>query len=400
MGHIAGRIDPDRLSDLIGAIYDCAVAPDAWDTTLDDVRNLLDCVNCVLSVADMPSGLVRALKTVGIEEPWLSRMMEFGDEIVTVYRSVPDMMTRPLDDPFTLSGDVCRTVLEANRYYREWAVPQGIEDCMQIFLMRDRHRNAALALGRHRASGDFGRSETELMRLLAPHFRRAVAIADTIDMRDLKAAMLGLTLDALATAVVIVEGDGRIAHANTAARRMMRQGDPILSRRGRLGARCRQASGRLKHALALAARAETGLADHGICMPLASNSGRPSVAHVLPLARGERRRSLVPRASAAVFVSPGDMQGSVSVKPLTDAWKLTPAEGRLLACLLRGLTLSQTAAELRIARTTAKTHLGHLMAKSGTRRQIDLLALAARLMPVLAAREAEEPVNPGGATRR
>jgi hypothetical protein len=84
MGHIAGRIDPDRLSALIGAIYDFAVVPEAWNATLDELRDLLDGANCVLSVADMPSGSVRALKTVGIKEPWLSRMMEFGGEIVTV----------------------------------------------------------------------------------------------------------------------------------------------------------------------------------------------------------------------------------------------------------------------------------------------------------------------------
>ncbi|HEU0202427.1 MAG TPA: LuxR C-terminal-related transcriptional regulator [Burkholderiaceae bacterium] len=55
---------------------------------------------------------------------------------------------------------------------------------------------------------------------------------------------------------------------------------------------------------------------------------------------------------------------------------LTPAERRVFGLLLADRSPREIAGELRIAVTTVRTHLQSLFAKTGTRRQSELVALA------------------------
>jgi len=54
---------------------------------------------------------------------------------------------------------------------------------------------------------------------------------------------------------------------------------------------------------------------------------------------------------------------------------------RVLASLLGGRTLAETAAALGIAPTTAKSNLENIFAKTGVARQADLMRLASGLAP-------------------
>lgn len=55
---------------------------------------------------------------------------------------------------------------------------------------------------------------------------------------------------------------------------------------------------------------------------------------------------------------------------------LTPAETRVYTAIADGRTLGETAKKLGISLATAKTHLLRLFAKTGTRRQAELVRLA------------------------
>jgi len=83
-------------------------------------------------------------------------------------------------------------------------------------------------------------------------------------------------------------------------------------------------------------------------------------------------------AAAAVFVGapPGEQDAADA---MAAAYDLTPAETRVLATLLAGRTLAETAGTLGIAPTTAKTHLDRIFGKTGVSRQSELLLLATRI---------------------
>jgi len=376
-------VDAERLSDLIGAIYDCVLDPSRWDSTLDEIRKFLGCANVVLSSLDLRTDSFRVQKVIGIEPFWLAKAAETGPEFAKVYHTIPDLLTRPMDEPISPSRDGDRAAVLANRHYLEWAKPQGLIDSIAVFLMRSPERLAEFSLGRHESVGLITDREVRLLRLLAPHLRRAVTITDLIDMKSLEATSFGGALDALTPGVVLVAEDGTILHANRVAARMLDRGTPIAAKRGRLRAVDAYATERLHRVIALAAGNESEVGASGIGIALSGRSGEVATAHVLPLARGNVRTRLLPRAVAAVFVASDLHLPFRRLDAVAEAFGLTRAETRMLDRLLRGDSIAEAAAAMNVSVTTVKTHRSRLLSKTGTRRQATLISLVHRLVPAL-----------------
>jgi DNA-binding CsgD family transcriptional regulator len=64
---------------------------------------------------------------------------------------------------------------------------------------------------------------------------------------------------------------------------------------------------------------------------------------------------------------------------LARLFALTPAEARLARCLSKGDTLKEAAMALKIKLSTVRSQLSSLFAKTGTRRQSQLVALLVRV---------------------
>jgi DNA-binding CsgD family transcriptional regulator len=379
MGARVSRHEIEQISALIGAIYDCAVDPQRWDKTLEELTQFLDCVNCVLSVVDLDRSTFRIQRIIGIEPYWVARMAQYGPDLVELYKKLPDLHTRPIDEPISPWRDVGGEAVKANGYYRNWAQPQRLIDSIAVALMRTPSRRAEVSLGRSEDVGIITEREVRLLRLLAPHLRRAVTISDLIDMKSLEGNALGETLDALVTGVVLVAEDSAIVHANRAAQRMFTEGWPIRSVNGRLSAAAARPSERLRGIVAAAAGNDAEIGAAGIGMALAVSGEGTATAHVLPLARSDLGRRLAPRATAAVFVSSDAERPVGGLAGIADAFGLTPAETRLLGRLVLGGSIDAAASALGVAKPTVKTHLARILSKTGTRRQTDLLALVHRL---------------------
>ncbi len=381
--------DSQRLSDLIAAIYDCVVDPSLWTAALDAMRDLLDCANATLYVANPRTGEHRMQMTVGLAPAWSAWLNNHEAELAALHATIPDFYTRPLDEPFVRHKDVADDVWFAHVHYREWAAPQHIVDIIDMILIRRDDRVASCALGRHQCAGLIDEREIALSRRIAPHLRRAVTITDLIDMRTFNYEALTGTLDAITVGIVLVAKDGGIVHANAAAERMFEAGQPLRSVQGRLRAGDGETTARLDRVIAMAAAGEPEAA--GIGMSLAAGDSDIATAHVLPLTRGHLRTQLAPRAVAAVFVSDGAGSPLGSLDAIAEAYGLTRAEARLLGRLVLGESVDEAATALGIARTTVKTHVARLLAKTGSRRQTDLLALVNRLTPAVEAPSLRRP---------
>jgi DNA-binding CsgD family transcriptional regulator/PAS domain-containing protein len=391
-------LDAERLSELIGAIYDCVIDSTRWEPTLSRLCGLLDCINCILSVTDLHNAVVRVQKIVGIEPEWIARMQDYAADAAALRFSVPDLRSRALDEPFVVRRDVSDEVFLSNRSYREWGAPQGHVDVIALHMMRGPDRLAEIAFCRHESVGLITDREIRLLRMLAPHLRRAVTITDLIDMKSLETEAFSGTLDAVAVGIILVAEDGAILHANRAAQDMLERKTPVAATRGKLRVSDFKATDRLRRAIAVAAANEPQIGNAGVGIALCGQSGGVATAHVLPLARGDLRTRLMPRAAAAVFVTSDLRLPFARLDAVADAFGLTRAETRLLDRLMRGDSMAEAAAAMNIAMTTAKTHRSRLLAKTGTRRQAGLISLVHRLVPPVSAIEAAQDDMDGTAT--
>lgn len=381
MSERTSKLTEEDLSDLIGEIYDCVLDPARWETTLDRLRGLLNCANCSLAIHDVRQNLIRARYIVGIDPYWIGRIQEFTVDAMELMLAVPDLMSRPLDDPFVGRRDVSDEVWRSNRYYQEWGVPQGIVDIIALHMMRGPGHFAELGLGRHKSHGFITEREVRLMRLLAPHLRRAVTISNIIDMKSIEVQALGNALDLVPAAVVLVAENAEILHTNLLASRMIEKGSPIRSAGGRLSVCNSETAARLRQVISSAVRNESQIGDAGIGMALLGNDGHHATANVLPIAAGELRTRLVPNGAAAVFVASDENQPAFNLQPVAEAFGLSQAETRVLQRVMLGETLAEAALALGVSQNTVRTHISRIFSKTQTQRQASLIALVQRLIP-------------------
>ncbi|MBN9258361.1 helix-turn-helix transcriptional regulator [Mesorhizobium sp.] len=366
------------LSDLIGLIYDCTLDPTLWPQAIRAVGDVTNCFAGMLVVTDLDRSEARLAHIWNYDPAWLARLPEYADDLAQIEKKILSLR-HGLGEPGTASREMPEAF--ETRYFNEWVKPQGIIDALTLVVMRQADRLGTLSFSRHERHGLVTEGDLAVLRLLAPHIRRTLAISDLMDMKSLEQQTLGATLDSVTVGVVIVAKEGRILHANETARRMIDARSPILSSGGYLAATTSQISEELLSAIAIAQADETRVPAAAMGVPLEDTDHQVAVAHILPLASGHRRTQLVSQATAAVFITRDTAAPPTDLGTVTRLFGLTPTETRQLEQLMAGATLSEAAAALRVSEATARHHREHIFAKMGVSRQADLVSLVRRLVP-------------------
>jgi DNA-binding CsgD family transcriptional regulator/PAS domain-containing protein len=369
------------LSKLIGEIYDCVLEPKGWQPMVAQLQDLVDCVNAVFGVQALPAGRLLLTATSGIDAAHLEQLGNYGPDIIDQWGGSEEIARHSFEEPAVLSWKRPRELWEGNRYYAQWAKPQGIVDVIGMVVARDASAYGSLGFGRHVRAGPVTDAEIDLLRTILPHIQRAVSISRVIDLKTIAAESFKAALDALHPGIVLVDAGLRIIHANTAAQGMLAAGDPIASSGGRLRVPHALGQQALLEAVTLANADESLIGRRGFGIPARTAAAEAVLLHVLPLRYGTLRPALRPSAAAAVFVAAATSTPRPPEQAMAALFDLTPAESRVFAMIGTGKTIAQMTALLGIGRGTVKTHLLRIFAKTGTRRQAELVKLAASLAP-------------------
>ncbi|SFM88505.1 helix-turn-helix transcriptional regulator [Methylobacterium pseudosasicola] len=362
-------MDAIILSRLIESIYDCAIDPTLWSSALEEIASALDSPAGTLSVSDFVTGTERALVYVGISEHYQALYREhyhlsdlFGHSL----------LMRPVDEPSTSEELVAEDELLHSRIYREWAAPQGFRYVLLTALIKSQARLAYIGLTRGAEGGPYDAEEQARMALLAPHVRRAITIADLIEHKSLERNNLADTLDALTVSVLVLGPDARLVYSNAAGEALLARGDLLLSHVGAIEPWDRTAS--LAFRTAITAKGGGGIT-------LARRGGGGAVMLALPLCAGRRQSVASSQARVALFIQDNPC-GPHAIELLGRAYSLTGAELRVLLGLAEGATPTDIAKRYGIAASTVRTHLKSLFAKTGAKRQKDLIKLLLAIPPV------------------
>lgn len=367
------------LSTLVASIYDCALDPCRWEQTLSEIKDALLCDRAAIRLSDLRCDRLLISRTVGVDQHWQKQHSKYLPRIHAQFAA--NLATSPaFDEPHILSRHTSRAYFETCPFVNEYMKPQGLVDNMYCFLMKTAARLAWLVFARNERQGIITDREVVLTRLLLPHIRRAVTISNVLDAQTIEQSRMVEVLDALRCAVVLTDARGTILHANRSAEHMLRNGRPIRNVGGILHATAPSAATELRTAIGLAARHEVEIGKTGLAVALTEPGAPTTFAHLLPLTGSELRTRLQPTAIAAVFIgATPDAQDAAEASAA--AFELTPAETRVLASLLGGATLAETAAALGVAISTAKTHLDSIFSKTGVTRQTELMRLGMGLVP-------------------
>jgi DNA-binding CsgD family transcriptional regulator/PAS domain-containing protein len=299
--------------------------------------------------------LAQRFKDLAHEHPWY---VHGGDRLLN---------TGMADD----RGLLPEAVLYGSRFYGEILKPMRIDHGLAVVLRHDGPASmTVLSINRDCQGGYFKASERELARSLLPHLRAAYLLQQRLGWLETLSITFRAALDRLEDGVVILDRRGVIQFANTSAERFAAQ--TIYTRRadGRLCLPTRAQSSCLHGYVAMA-----DVDPQPLLMRVQDQRGLwIATLKACPVDRVANIQWGESGAGVMLFFTP--MQARVAPDRRATwerLWGFTRAEAVLAVHLADGSSLDEAADSLGVSINTVRTQVRALYAKTGTRRQPELI---------------------------
>jgi DNA-binding CsgD family transcriptional regulator len=364
-----------RLSELIGDIYDAAIDPGLWNDVVGRAGFFVGGQVATIFAKSPIAGNGYVYYESGIDPEY--RKLYF-EKYLKLDPTTAGQYFADVGQPVAVADLMPYTEFQETRFYNEWVKPQGLVDFVSAVLDKSATTAAMFGVFRYERDGIVDDDTRARMRLIVPHIRRAVLIGRLIDLKAAESASFADTLDGMSSGLCMVDGAGRVMHANAACQRILDAGDPLFTVEGRIAARDVRADQALQEVFAASRGGDAAVGTRCIAVPLTSQKGIHHVVHVLPLTSGARRnagRSYA--AAAAIFVRRATMEPVSPPELIAKTYRLTPTELRVLLAIVEVGGVPEVSTVLGIAETTIKTHLRRVFVKTGSERQADLVKIVA-----------------------
>jgi DNA-binding CsgD family transcriptional regulator len=231
---------------------------------------------------------------------------------------------------------------------------------------------ARFRVSRHNSLPDFTREERARLQALAPHLRIAVSLFERLQFAGAEHGVFHATAQGLGLALVVLDRNRRVVSSNALAESLLDEGEGLHRRGDKLVFSDPAHQKLLAGLLGEVPGREAVLTRFRV--------ERPGRGDVVVTARPLELSAIHAGAGAlALFLARPGPEARADPQSLKDLLGLTTAEARLAAILAEGVSLVEAAARLGIAHNTAKVQLRAVFAKTGVRRQAQLVALMGSL---------------------
>lgn len=352
----------------IESCYDAIVMPSRWTGALDDLAHSLGATACIIlphEISDRQFGVVRSS---GMQR--LSELTERNQWNIPVYE--------PRGDPFVRHGYQAvsqfqlftEDEIRRSRFHQEIARPAG---CLQwasgIFSAAGRYWCLPVFRGTERFPPELREPLAEVSQRMA----RVVGISEKLSRNSAENELR--TLERFGCPALLIDGRGRVSRSNRQAEDLFCKDFGL--RHGRLWTSSGASLARLDQFIAQIVHSRPATS----AMPAPVIVARGGNPWLLVEAMQVTMASLdvFDGCRAIVVVSDLTRPGFTDAALLDLVFGLTPAESRLAAALCEGQDIAAIAAAFGISRQTARSQLKAIFAKTGSRRQAELVARLAQI---------------------
>ncbi len=364
------------LLQLIGSLYEVALAPGGWQDWLTGLCRALETDAGVLIVRYEPNVGDQGRFTVGLPEigsgaaaPPDNRYLRYLAEDARLFRKV---LTLAEGELVVVSELLPHDEYVATLFYREWLRPRGLHHNLSVIVRRTPGHITGLSLLRRPERPSFSEAELACVRRLLPHLQRVVQLQEMLAEAEQKLEVAHQVLDSLRCGAILLDDAARVCGANERSAALLKRREGMLLQ----GADLRAEDPRENPELQRLLRGATGKASSGGVLAL-SRAGHthPLVVSASPLRHGRSCAPWLPIAKALVLVSDPEELPVLHEAALRELYGFTPSEARVASMLAHGEKIGAIATSLGVQRTTVRTHLQRVLEKTGTHRQADLVRL-------------------------
>jgi DNA-binding CsgD family transcriptional regulator len=368
--------------------------------------------SCIGDYADLPALLGSLFSSLLDDEPWagfldhLSRSASASwATLILTPRSAdqPGMILTPgadpdvgrdyasrlfVGDPFTGLPEgkvmhfrefVSADVLSRNAPYREFLSQTSSDEVLGVDIADRNGMELRLRLTRGRDEPPFRHRDFVHLERLVPHLRIALRLFDRLAAGEAEQRIYAGAIAQMAVGIIILDRNGKVIRLNARASTILAERDGIQLR-GDMVVLDDPELGRQLHARLLKPE-ET---------PLTLRLERPSGHGDLLLVVGDANAPGYVTAgggpASVLFLNDPGSTPRVSPDAIRDLLGLTQSEATITAEMANGASLSDTAVRLGISPNTVRAHLRSIFAKTGVKRQSQLVQLVHHSLPGLTRR--------------
>jgi DNA-binding CsgD family transcriptional regulator len=371
---VARSVHHDQADSLIAHFYDAALDPRLWDGIAPRMAAVLD-----------SSSMALLLRHKDNTADWLSRTGNFDQHSVAEYdayyhqRNVWTGRIRELalgriyvSEDLIADDEFART-----EYYQDWSRKVG---CFYVTgTMFEMATGDVCTFGVHRPFGEerYTCDDKAFVAGLVPHLGRALEVRHQLSQAAIERQAALDVLDRAQVATLVLGRNGVILYANHQAEALLRAGDAITAAQGHLAVADQTISDWLMACVRSAVDVAAGRCSAGGgTVPLPRVERLPLSVLIAPF-RPAREGFGAEAPAAILFIRDPEGPAPSSVQ-LQELFGLTATEATVAALLADGRSIDAVAAAQNIKVNTARTHLKNVLAKTGTNRQAQLVALILR----------------------
>ena len=265
---------------------------------------------------------------------------------------------------------------ERTEFYADFCRPHDLYHVICAILPMAPGESAQLGVHRQRTQGPFTDSplvQAQLQALL-PHLQRALRIRSRLAHSSMRERTTRAALDALDTAVLLVDSRLDVVYANASALALFGPGLERSLHCPAGGSPRWCALPQLAQAVRQAIGAGQGTRQ---AAPVASalrlpRPGAPELCLTVAPFRPPQGQS--GQRPCALVLARDPQAPPVAVPALQQLFDLTQAEAQVAQALAHGAAIDRIAADTGVSINTVRTHLHHIYDKTGTARQGELIA--------------------------
>ncbi|MGH8446616.1 MAG: helix-turn-helix transcriptional regulator [Solimonas sp.] len=383
MSNDQGTVRPPAET-LIAGIYQAALEQPPWLSFLHALRRALRLRHA--SISFFTRAGFRDVRSLTISSGAVDLDYESMRERYVDWAALDPLRYETLEDGrvhLNSEADYAARGADAQAFFRGFMAPYGFHHHASIKPhIREGSYCGLLVCARGAVDGAYTADERALMETLNSHLGHALQHFSTVKHLELERDLYEHTIDNLSVGSLLVDREARILRCNPCAERLLARSAVLDIVNGRLAiAEAARNTELRKLVQRLAQPPHTGEIQ---VLRLACRGGedlRLMLKPVPPSVAYYHTQS----PQVMVYLQDASAQSAAPAGLVAELFGLTRAEAALAICLARGLTLQQAARELHVSEHTARNYSKRVFAKTGTRRQVELVRVMLHSVALLAA---------------
>lgn len=365
----------EEFSRLLSSLYGGLLADPPWEDFLRRLATWVDATYATLILTSPGSGRLGTSVTPDAD-PHISEEYDKSFFMSDPFQGLPE--GRVVSFTEFVQGEP-----RESDFWHDFLIAAGGDQILGVDLRFQTGFEARFRVTRNNSRPVFNAADKEAMQMVVPHLRHAIALFERLQASGAEHGIYHGVVEQLGVAAFILDHDGKLVRSNAVAERLLAQNDGLLLAAGRLRLSGRAEQQVIDQMLKTLRTIEDPEAQATMRFRIERPSGQRDLSAVAkPIPAPDFLRS-GKGAALALFVSDPGQGSSPDPEAIRDMFQLTRMEALLAAALAGGSSLVDAADKLGIAHNTARSHLRSIFAKTGARRQSQLVHLLHAGMPEL-----------------